>query len=234
MKNVLFLIVLLFASMVCVAQADPAKAEPASAAPETVPPVITFTQAWSDATPPFYSIAADSTGRTTYHSTPRADNTGDPYDLRFNLSQQTRARLFDLARQLNYFHGNFDFKKSRIAYTGTKTLRFQNGKDDNITNYNWSDNLKMQQVTKIFQNISETIELGRVIADKYRFDKLGVDAEMRKLEDAEKGQRTAELQAIQPILSRIAKDSSLMNITRRRAEQLLAKIPQDVRISGQP
>jgi hypothetical protein len=91
----------------------------------------------------------------------------------------------------------------------------------------------MQEITKIFQNISETIELGRSIADKYRFDKLGVDAEMKKLEQAAKDDRTAELQAISPILTKIAKDPGMMNITRRRAEFLLAKIPKSAKISGQ-
>ena len=75
--------------------------------------------------------------------------------------------------------------------------------------------------------------MGRSIADKYRFDKLGVDSELRKLEQATRDQRTAELQAIEPILSRIAKDSGMMNITRRRAEALLAKIPKTARVNGQ-
>ncbi len=182
--------------------------------------------------PPYYSVAVESTGRTTYYSTPKSSNSGDPYTSRFTLSPDTQKRVFDIARQLNYFQGNFDYKKSKIAFTGTKTLSFKNGKEDHQTTYNWSDNLAIQQLTKLFQDISETVEIGRVITEKYRFDKLGVDAEMKKLEQASKDDRVAELQAIQPLLIRISKDTSMMNITRRRADALLAKIP-GAKINGQ-
>jgi hypothetical protein len=231
-------IALLLSLLVCgmasvFAQANLPVPEPPTAPPESVPPFIIFSQAWDQAIPPYFSVGVDGAGRATYHSTAKANNLGDPYDLKFALSEETRAKIFDLARQLNFFRGNFDYKKSRIAFTGTKTLRFKNGKEEYWTSYNWSDNLSMQEMTRIFQNMSETIELGRSIADKYRYDKLGVDAEMKKLEQAAKDNRTAELQSLSPILTRIAKDPSMMNITRRRAEFLLAKIPQSARVSGQ-
>ena len=207
--------------------------EPPSVSSDAVPPIISFTETWPDALPPFYTIAIDGSGRTTYHSTPQPLGSGTPYDLKFTMQEETRTKLFNLAKQLNYFHGDFDYKKSRIAFTGKKTLKFQNGKEENETSYNWSDNLAIQEMTKLFQNMSETIELGRMISDKYRFDKLGVDAEMKKLEQAAKDDRAAELQAIQPILTKVAKDTNMMNITRRRAESLLAKIPKTAKISGQ-
>lgn len=233
MKRVFLLVLLIFWCAGLFAQADEAKPEPPTAQPTEVPPIITFSQAWPDAIPPYYSIALDSTGRTTYHSAAQANNLGDPFDVKFVLSETTRARIFDLAKQLHSFQGNFDYRKSRIAFTGTKTLKFQNGKEEHETSYNWSDNLAMQEITKIFQNISETIELGRAVAEKYRYDRLGVDAEMKRLEEATKDERTAELQAIQPILSRIAKDPGMMNITRHRAELLLAKIPKMAKVEVQ-
>jgi len=193
--------------------------------------VVTFAQSWPEATPPFYSVALDSAGNVAYRSTAQPNNAGDPYIVRFVASDETRTRVFDLAKRLQYFRGNYDYTRSRIAYTGTKTLRFQNGKEEHVTTYNWSDNVAVQDLTRLFQNISETVEIGRVIAEKYRFDRLGVDAEMRKLEEAAKDGRAAELQAIEPLLSKIANDSGMMNITRRRAEQLLAKIPKTARIA---
>jgi hypothetical protein len=215
------------------AQAGGAVIEGPSVPADAAPPIVVFSQAWPDAMPPYYSVAVESTGRTTYYSTPKSANSGDPYTLRFTLSEDSQRRVFDIAKQLKYFQGDYDFKKSKIAFTGTKTLSFHNGKEEHQTTYNWSDNLAIQQLTELFQNISETIEIGRVISEKYRFDKLGVDAEMKKLEQASKDKRVAELQAIEPILSRIAKDTGMMNITRRRAEALLAKIPASAKVNGQ-
>jgi hypothetical protein len=215
------------------AQVSASTPEPPSIPADAVPPIITFTQAWPEAFPPFYSVSVDSTGRTDYHSSPMSPGSGDPYDLKFTLSEAAQTKLFDLAEKLNFFQGDFDYKKSRIAFTGTKTLRFQNGKEEHQTSYNWSDNLAIQDITKLFQGMSETIEIGRVVAEKYRFDKLGVDAEMKKLEQAANEDRLAELQSIQPILIKVAKDPGMMNITRRRAEFLLAKIPKSAKINGQ-
>ncbi len=232
-KLTLFFILMLAGVVVSMAQDQGAVVETPALPPDAAPPIVTFTQAWPQATPPFYSISVESTGRTSYYSAPSSPSSGDPYTLKFTMSEEMRTRVFDIAKQLNYFRGSFDYRKSKIAFTGTKTLKFINGEQKNQTSYNWSDNLAVQQLTKLFQDISETVELGRVISEKYRFDKLGMDAEMKKLEQAAKDDRVAELQSIQPLLSRIAKDSSLMNITRHRAEVLLAKIPKGAKINGQ-
>ena len=225
--------VVLACAGITLAQADGAVVERPSIPADAMPPIVVFSQAWPEAMPPYYSVAVESTGRTTYYSTPKSVNSGDPYTLKFTMSPDAQKRVFEIAKQLNYFQGNYDFKKSKIAFTGTKTLYFQNGNEQHQTTFNWSDNLAIQQLTKLFQEISETVEIGRVISEKYRFDKLGVDAEMKKLEEASKDDRVAELQAIQPLLERIAKDTGMMNITRRRADALLAKIPPGARINAQ-
>ena len=201
--------------------------------PDKSPPSIVFTLDFPQATPPFYNIAIESSGNAEYKSTPQPKDTGDPYQLRFVASQATAARLFDLARQVNFFQGNFDYTRRRVAFTGTKTLYFRNATDEHQTSYNWSDNPQIQEITTIFQNISETIELGRQLADKYRFDKLGVDAILKTLEDEARSNHLAEIQSIQPTLTRIVKDPSVMNISRRRAEFLLSKIPPGATIASQ-
>jgi hypothetical protein len=142
--------------------------------------------------------------------------------------------VFQVADQLKHFNGNWDYKKGRIAFTGTKTLSFKDAGNGYSTTYNWSDNVQIQQLTALFQSISETIELGRKLADTYRFDKLGVDAVLKSMEEAAKSNQLAEIQAVQPILSKLAKDSSLMNISRRRAEFLLSKISKGAALAGQP
>ena len=225
----LMAVVLAGAAMLC---AQDGAVERPSIPADATPPVVVFSQSWPEAMPPYYSVAVESTGRTTYYSTPKSANSGDPYTMKFTMSPDAQQRVFDIAKQLNYFQGNYDFKKSKVAFTGTKTLSFQNGNEHHQTTYNWSDNMAVQQLTKLFQEISETVEIGRVISEKYRWDKLGMDAEMKKLEEASKDDRVAELQAIQPLLERISKDTSLMNITRRRADTLLAKIPPGARVGA--
>ena len=223
------LLTIVFCWLICgaaLAQDAEPRVEPPNRATEKIPQVVSFTQAFPDFTPPFYSISIEPTGRAEYKSTPKPDQEGDPYVVKFTASEPVRTRVFELARQLHYFRDNFEYTKSKVAFTGTKTLYFKNAKEEHQTSYNWSDNPQVQELTTLFQNIEETSELGRKLEEKYRFDKLGVDAILKTLEQEAKDNRLAELQAIQPILSRVAKDPNLMNISRRRAEFLLTKLPK--------
>src|SRR5581483_11677903 len=83
--------------------------------PEKTPPEISFTLDFPQSNPPFYNIAIDSTGRAEYKATPMPKNQGDPYEVKFVASEPTRTRVFDLARQLSFFQGNFDYTKSKVA-----------------------------------------------------------------------------------------------------------------------
>ena len=223
MRKSLIIVAVLLSAVWASAQNAQAPIEP-NAAPEATPPTIVFSLTFPQATPPFFNVAIESTGRSEYKSTPGLKNEGDPYLLEFTASEATRTRLFELARQLNFFQGHYEYDK-KVAFTGTKTLTFKNGAEEHTANYNWSQSPQIQEITTTFQNISSTIEMGRQLQDKYRFDKLGVDAILASMENEAKENRLGELQILQPILSRMAKDSSLMNISRRRAEFLLSKVP---------
>jgi len=56
-----------------------------------------------------------------------------------------------------------------------------------------------------------------------RFDRLGLEAELKAMEHLAEGQDLHEVQIIAPILENIANDSAVLNIARRRARRLLAK-----------
>jgi hypothetical protein len=202
--------------------------------PDTPVPTITFSLNWPDALPPFFSVAVAGNGRVAYQSSPKPNNQGDPYLVKFTASPQMQKKLFDTADQLKHFNGDWNYKKGRVAFTGTKTLTFKNGEQEFHASYNYSDNIQIQQVTSIFLGISETVEFGRKLAETYKFDKIGVDAVLKNIEQAAKDGRLEELQAIEPILSKIAKDTGMMNISRHRAEFLLSKVPPGASVGGQP
>ena len=186
-------------------------------------PAVSFDFVMPATSPPHYALTVGSTGLAAYRSDQPAGE-GEPYIVKFTVSGATRDRVFQLARELNYFQGNFDYTKSRVANTGAKTLTFRGGTRENKTTYNYSQNPKIQELTNLFQNISTTLEFGRRLEHLHRYDRLGLDAELKNMESAEKAGRLAELQAIEPVLSGIAKDHAVMNVTRRRAEGLLARI----------
>jgi hypothetical protein len=189
-------------------------------------PVVTFTFDWPSVQPHHYSISVDSTGSAAYQSriaqgTASQSIEGDPYMVKFEVSAPVRSRIFQLARDANYFNGNFEYKKHKIAFSGNKTLAYSDFNQQHETSYNWSENPAIQQLTTIFEGISNTQEAGRRLEQLRRYDKLGLDAELENMEQMEHKHSLLELRSIAPILQEIAADPSVMNVARERAQRLL-------------
>lgn len=192
-----------------------------------VEPTITFDLYWEDATPQNYTITVKSSGDTHYvsrdltRSEPASQESDPEYSRDFTMSPANRDRLFTLAKEANYFHGNFDFKH-KVANTGKKTLTYADPVRYFQATFNYSDNKDVEEITRLFQGISATIEHGRKLQFMRRFNKLGLDAELKGMEQMAQEGFLAEIQVIAPVLQSLANDSSVLHIARQRAERILA------------
>ncbi len=190
-------------------------------------PTITFDLFWEAATPQRYTVTVESSGKTKYVSRnptrPEEGSDGpDPdYVLEFSMSPASRDRIFTLAKEANYFDGNFDYKH-KVANTGKKTLAYGDPTRHFQTTYNFSENKDIDEITKLFQGISGTIEHGRKLQFMRRFDKLSLDTELKGMEDMAERGYLAEIQIIAPLLQNIANDTSVLHMARQRAQRLLA------------
>jgi hypothetical protein len=179
-----------------------------------------------------YTISVDDSGNAHFDGVgnPADSGDGDSYSLDFAMSDAGREKIFALAKQADYFHGNFEAKQKNIAQTGQKTLEYHerspNGDKSLATSatYNYSPNPDIQELTREFQGIATTVDFGRKLAFDYRFDKLGMDARLRSLQELHASHFAEELHAIEPILKKIAGDPNMMNISRVTAKQLLKSI----------
>jgi hypothetical protein len=200
-------------------------------------PTVTFDFLFPGATPSHYAISVESSGKAAYRSDEvgpegkSEPNAGEPYLVKFVVSGSPRERIFEFARQANYFKGSFDFTKHRVANTGAKTLTYSEGPAvaggvtsgmRNSTSYNYSENPAIQQLTNIFQSISNTLELGARLSFLRRFDKLGLDAELKRAGQMARDNQLLELHAIEPALRAVANDTRVMNLARQEAKDLLA------------
>jgi len=205
-------------------RAQAPQSEPSSPRPPTAS-TVTFSLEWPGVEPHHYVITADSNGDTVYRSWTAEPNgssgDGDPYVRTLTLSVTARDRIFALARQLSYFNGDFEFHKHRVAFTGDKTLAYSDPEKRYETRYNWSENAGISELTTLFEGISTTIESGRRLERLYRFDRLGLDEELKNLERLTTEHQATELQLIAPILEQLASDAGVMNIARQRARHLL-------------
>jgi hypothetical protein len=190
-------------------------------------PTITFDRVWEAYKPQNVTITVQSTGSARYVSrnpfTPPEPGADPDYTLDFTLSSRSQQKLFREAREANYFDGDFSFKKHVVASTGKKTLTYSDPVRHFSTTYDYSDNKAIEEITNLFSGISNTIEHGRKLAYLHRFDKLGLEDELKAMEDAAESHNLAELQIIRPTLESIAQDSTILNIARQRAKRLVAK-----------
>ena len=180
-----------------------------------------------------YSIAVDDAGNTRFEGVGNPVDSGesDAFSQEFTMTDANRQKIFELARKLEYFQGNFEAKQKNIAKTGQKTLEYHgraagDGQTiDHSATYNYSPNADVQELTRIFQSIANTLDYGRKLGFQYRFDKLGIDARLKELQDLQSSHFVEELQAIEPILQKIAADPNIMHINRMTAKQLLKSLP---------
>lgn len=228
--GVIFLWLLLTATFLLAGQILPAQnSEQNSAAAKgqnsAAGPSITFDRVWNDFTPQSVTITVSANGAAKYRSRNpgKSGDEIDDYQTDFTVSPACRDKLFRYAKEANYFDGDFAFKKHVVASTGKKTLSYSDPSRRFSTSYDYSENKAIQEITNILSGISSTIEHGRKLVFLRRFDKLGLEEELKAMEDAAESHSLAQLQIIQPTLQSIAEDTAILNIARQRAKKLAAK-----------
>ena len=215
-KTKITLLPLLILASLCVAQTPGAPL----AAKATAAPAVTFSFDFPQSQPSNYSIVVQSSGEAEYRTAAGEETSPAPDITNFTMSPATRSQIFDLAQRARFFDGNFNYK-GKVANTGTKTLAFDDESRHFHTTYNYSTNPAIQQLTEIFEGISDTMQFGRNLEDAYQHQRLALDEQLKSMEEQAKDGRLQELQAIAPILKEISDDPSVMNIARARAQRLL-------------
>jgi hypothetical protein len=185
---------------------------------------VTFSLDFPNSTPEHYSISVAADGHAKYDCTARISAESDDretYQSDFIFTDATRARIFALTAQANYFAGKVDSGNKKLAFTGAKKLTYTDGPKNNTAEFNYSTVPAVQQLMTLFQNVAATLDYGRRLERFHHYQKLALDDELKKMEDQTHRGELAELQAVKPILQQIYDDPSVMNVVRARAERLM-------------
>ncbi len=184
---------------------------------------VTFTLDFPQSNPEHYSIAVDTSGRARYECTGKVaeDSEEEAYRAEFQMSAGNRDRVFSLAKQAQYFTGAVESSNGKLAFTGTKVLSYQDGQRSNTAHYNYSNLAPVQQLTTLFQNMAATLEYGRRLTYYHRYQKLALDDELKRMQTQARNNELSEMQSVAPVLQEILDDSSVMNVVRARAKELI-------------
>ncbi len=185
--------------------------------------VVTFTLDFPQSQPSHYSIAVDSNGHASYECAVKTEEDSDEqtYRSEFEMTAANRARIFEWAKEAKYFSGTIDSGNRKLAFTGAKILSYQDGQRSATARYNYSNLEPVRQLTTLFQNVAGTLDYGRRLTYYHRYQKLALDEELKRMEEQAKNNELSEIQGVAPVLQGIVEDSSVINVVRARAKELI-------------
>ena len=129
--------------------------------------------------------------------------------------------MFQLAKQAKYFSGKVDSGKDKIAFTGDKTLSYLDAQHSSSARFNYSAVDPVRQLTALFQDLQSTLDYGRRLDYYHRYQKLALDEEIKRMENQARNHELSEIQTVAPVLQKIIDDTSVINVVRARAKELI-------------
>jgi hypothetical protein len=185
-------------------------------------PTVIFSSVLWNANPASYSIAVDGTGAATYQSTQESiDRTGVPYSIEFQTTDATRRIVFNIARELNLFNGDFPVSLGSPESAPVRTLTYHDITFNNHITYSDSTDSQIQELTSVFEEISATFEFARRLSYLHQHDKERLEPELTRMQASAERHMLRELQAVTPALKSIALDSTLSESVRKQAQAIL-------------
>ena len=185
-------------------------------------PTIIFSSVKWSADPSYYSIAIDATGTATYESMPNGDRAGVPYTTEFQVSDRSRRIVFNLAQRLDYFGGSFGESTSSPDKNNVRTLAYRYGDVNNQFTFSTSSDPDIEEISSVFEELSQTFEAGRRLAYDQQHDKRAITAQLETMQKKADRHAVRDLQALVPILRGVASDTDLDTSVREQASHLLA------------
>lgn len=137
------------------------------------------------------------------------------------LTQATTVKIFKMARAERFFQTSCASKAKNIADTGMKTLSYAGPDGKGSCIFNYTENKVISMLNDLFLGIGTTLDEGRKLEFKRRYDRLGLDAELDALTQASDAGRAVELGTIGPLLRQLAGDTEMMQRVRLRSAKLL-------------
>jgi hypothetical protein len=183
---------------------------------------LTFRRLFKGSTPELIEITVKADSDNATYEIRQMDE--DPGALPFQVSAPLRAKMFDLAGQLNHFQGQELDVHRKIANLGEKTFRWESGSEAHETKFNYTLNPAASQLLQIFEGLARQQEHVDLITRRMKYDRLGVNDALLQFESDLNRSLVPEPQRVLPMLDTIANDSRFVEIARQRARALAERI----------
>jgi hypothetical protein len=183
---------------------------------------LSFRRVFKESAPEFIEITvAQDTDKATYEIRQLDE---DPEKLPFEVSAPLRAKMFDLAGQMNHFQGQDLDVHRKIANLGEKTFRWEQGAEAHEAKFNYTLNTAAAQLLQIFEGLARQQELVVLLERRMKYDRLGINDALLQFESDFNRNLLPEPQRALGALDQIAGNSQFVEIARQRARNLAERI----------
>jgi len=221
-----FLAVALFLCSSQTSQADSVRQARAVTTATTTPSAagakITFRRIFKGSSPEFIELSVQQNAEDATYEIRQLDE--DPGASTFQVSSVLRAKMFDLAGQLNHFQGQDLDVHRKIANLGEKTFRCEQAGEHHETKFNNTLNSAASQLLQIFEGLARQQEHVVLLQRRMRYDRLGINDALLQFETDYNRSLLPEPRCVLPMLDQIAGDSRFVDIARQRARNLAERI----------
>ncbi len=175
---------------------------------------IFYSKSFPNSTPAYVSLLISPTGDIVYK-----EAIDDEQPVKLKIEPSEVAEIFALAEKLGHFDHPLE-SGLKVAFMGEKTYRWEADGKKNEQKFNYSQDLDANKLQDWFERITESEMLFFSLERTVKYDKLGVFKALLQLEAAYDRKRLVAWPQYLPLLDRVAKNSSYMNVARERAASL--------------
>ncbi len=177
-------------------------------------PTLTYTKSFPGSTPPYVEITLGKDGAAIYKEDPKDE---DP--LHFQLTAAEWGQILDLTQKLDRFTRPLE-SGLKVAKMGMKTFRYLDANGEHEVKFNYSEDADARTLNDIFEKIVDTERALIDLETAVRFDKLGAQNAILRIEVLRDEKRLISQQQFLPMLDRVAKNESFLHMARERAAGL--------------
>jgi len=182
---------------------------------------ITFRKVFKSSYPEFVEIKIDESGSGTFDIR-QLEDTANPQP--FEVGATLVGRIFALAAALHDFNGIDLELHRRLANLGEKTFRYEKDGETHEVTFNYTRDASATELLNIFEGLAlQEQELSDLIHN-LRYDRLGVNDVLVEMDDDYTHNLLPEPQRLLAALDQAAADENIVDIARRRARALAARI----------
>ena len=176
-------------------------------------PRVSYTKSFPGSDPAYMAVTVEKDGAVTYREAK------DEEPETFKLEADAVRAIFDLADKLDHFKRPLE-SGLKVARTGDKTFGWENGAEAGEAKFNYSLDENAKQLQDWFERISESERAMMNLRRAMRFDKLGVNDAVLRIDTAWSQKRLVGREQFLPLLDRVAKNEAFVNLARDRAARL--------------